>query len=137
MVPGFLIAAVLAILATGMALAHRRAWRSEVRSEPEDAQRTFARAQFRRRMQAAGMIFALAVLIATGQFIDDPLVSIFFWLGVAAVAVWIGGLGIIDMSASKRHYGREVRTNIQEQAKLWAEVRRLQDEHRDEGNGKH
>ena len=99
----------------------------------DDAERDYHRRQFRRRMQSSGMLGVLAVGIFLGQWIAEvarPAIVFIFWGGVALVVVWVALLAVADIVATKHHYGRLRQGVLIEQAKLQAQLRRMQEARR-------
>ena len=123
-IPLFLL--ICAAVLMGM---HARTWRSVQEQEMESAERDYHRRQFRRRMQSSGMLGVLAVGIFAGQWVSQvarPTIVFIFWGGVALVVVWVGVLAVADILATKHYYGRLRQGFVIEQAKLQAQLRRMQ-----------
>ena len=107
---------------------HVRTWRRAQRQELDTEGLDYRRRQFRRRMQTSAMLGILAVAIFVGQLIPEEatvLIRVFLG-GVLLVLVWVGLLAVADMLATKHYYGRLRQTYLIEQAKLHAELRRIQ-----------
>ena len=88
-------------------------------------------------MQTSAMLGLLAVALFGGKLLTEWMGSrLFFavyWFGVILVVLWVALLAIVDMWATKHHFGRLRHHCLVEQAKLEAEVRRIQAVR---GNGK-
>lgn len=88
-------------------------------------------------MQTSAMLGLLALAILVGQRVGSRIESrlfVFSYLGVVLLMVgWLVLLAVADMLATKHHFGRMRRTYLVEQAKLQAELRRIQ---ASRGNGK-
>ena len=122
-----LISLLLLGFAAGSMASHVRTWRRAKRQEPEEDSFDYSRRQFRRRMQTSAMLGVLAVAIFAGQLITGPrLLLIVFWGATLLLVVWVVLLAVADMVATKFHFGRLRQTYIIEQAKLKAELRRIQ-----------
>lgn len=109
---------------------HVRTWR-RVRQqglEPDDYD--YRRRQYRRRMQTSAMLGLLAVAILVGQLaalqIESRIFVFGYWGGVLLVVGWVGLLAVVDMLATKHHFSRLRQVYLVEQAKLQAELRRIQ-----------
>lgn len=132
-----LVSALLLLAATGLLAWHVWAWRTSQRQDLDARELDYRRRQFRRRMYTSGMLALLAVVVVTGYlltlwFLSGWLVVVFS-ASVAVLACWVVLLGLLDMWATKRHFGRLRQDCLVEQAKLEAELRRIQAVR---GNGK-
>ncbi len=122
--PSFLL-----LCAAVLMLMHARTWRSQQRQEMEPDEEEYHRRQFRRRMQSSAMLGLVAVGIFVGQLIADvarPAIAIAFWGLVGLVVVWLAVLAMADIVATRYFYGRLRQENLVEQAKLKAQLRRIQ-----------
>jgi len=125
--PAFLVSFFLLLSAVGLMLLHRRTWRLARREESDAGELDYRRRQFRRRMQTSGMLGLVAVALCVGQLIGGPpLWMIGFWAGVLLLLCWIGLLALVDVWATKIHFGRMKQAYLVERAKLQAEVHRLE-----------
>jgi hypothetical protein len=127
-IPAFLLLSAVVLLAM-----HARAWRLIQQQEMDDAEQDYHRRQFRRRMQSSGMLGLLAVGILVGQVIARavPLtVLLVFWGGIVLLVIWVLLLAVADIVATKYHYGRLREGCLIEQAKLRAQLRRVEDPRR-------
>jgi uncharacterized membrane protein YkgB len=123
-----LLAAILLACACGLMVWHLRAWRASKAQGLEQAEYDYRRLQFRRRMQTTAMLGLMAVALPIGLLVMQwwPKAGVFFWGGVLLLVVWVVLLALADVWATSLHYGR-VQTNFTvEQAKLQAEVHRMQ-----------
>lgn len=113
---------------------HLRTWRRAQQREGEAEELDYRHRQFRRRMQTSALLGILAVAIFAGQWITGPLLLAFlFWGGVLLGVGWVGLLAAADIWATKHHFDRLRQTYLIEQAKLQAQIRRIQAAR---GNGK-
>jgi hypothetical protein len=113
--------------AAGLMAWHVRVWRRAQRQELDDRELDHHYRQYRRRMQTSALLGLLAVAILVGSFITGPpLVVTIFWIGALLVACWVVLLAMADVLATKFHFGRLKANYLVEQAKLQAELRRLQ-----------
>ena len=116
---------------------HVRTWRRfrELELEPEEFD--YRRRQFRRRMQTSAMLGLLAIAIFVGElliaWIDSVWFGMSFCVGMLIVVIWVGLLAAVDIFATKHHYDRLRQSYVIEQAKLQAELRRIQAKR---GNGR-
>jgi hypothetical protein len=116
---------------------HVRTWRraQQLEFDPDDLD--FARRQYRRRMQSSAMLGLLAPAIVVGQLVisraESDLAKLSYWGLVVLVVGWVCLLAVVDIWATKHHFSRMRQTYLVEQARLQAELRRLQ---ASRGNGK-
>jgi heme exporter protein D len=127
------ISVVILLAAAALLVSHVRAWKAFQAEPLEPEDREYRRRQFRRRMQCSSMLGLLAIAIVVGRLImlipAPPLPVFVYWSAVVLVVLWIGLLAVVDMIATKHHFARVRDHCLIEQAKLQAELRRLQ------GNG--
>jgi UDP-N-acetylmuramyl pentapeptide phosphotransferase/UDP-N-acetylglucosamine-1-phosphate transferase len=134
------VALLLLLSAAGMMLSHLRAWRAsqEEKLDPEDFD--YRRRQFRRRMQTSAMLGIVGVAILIGYILTlwlrSPAFTIVFWIAIILVLFWTCLLAVVDVWATKHHFSRQRDHCLIEQAKLRAEIRRME-AFRGNGKGKH
>lgn len=101
----------------------------------DDQERMHLNRQFRRRMQASGMLVLIGVMIAAGQFIDGkalPTLFTFYWMGVILLTFWLILLAMGD-AVSIAHYSRNAQARLDVHRKqLEVELERLRAK---QGNG--
>ncbi len=118
-------------------ISHLRSWRRHQGQDLDAEDFDYRRRQFRRRMQTGAMLGILAVALGVGQPLTEWLHSawffVAFWIGVLLVVCWVALLAVVDVWATKHHFGRLQHRWLVEQAKLESEVRRIQSVR---GNGK-
>ena len=121
---GIVLAAVV------MCVWHIRAWRGFRQGEHDAGEYDFRRRQFRRRIQASAMVGLLGLAVFGGCVMMvlrwNPLAITLYWLAVMVVLGWLGLLALADMVATKQYYGRIQDRYAVEQARLKAELRRIQ-----------
>ena len=97
----------------------------------------FYRRQFRRRIQTSAMLGILAVGLFVGElltrWISSQLFFIIYWAAMLLLVIWVALLAAVDIWATKYHFGQLRHKCLIEQAKLHAEIRRIQ---AIRGNGK-
>ncbi len=124
--------------AVGLMLLHARTWR-EFRERDHDVEDfDYRRRQYRRRMQVSAMIGLLAIALFVGwMLMNTSLFSVTFfavyWIVVMLVTCWVLLLALVDIWATKYHYGRLRDRCLIEQARLRAEAVRIRSIR---GNGK-
>jgi len=121
--------------AAGLMVWHVRSWRAQQAAGLDPKELEYRRRQFRRRMQTSSMLALVALSLPVGLWILPvwPKVGVFYWGAVVCLLMWVGALGVADMWATKHYYGR-LRDDCRiEQARLEAELRRIQ---RGRSNGK-
>ena len=132
-----LVSLLLLFAAVGLMLSHVRSWRAFQQAELHAEEFDYRRRQFRRRMQTSAMLALLAVAVFVGYLLTVWLRSAWFapvyWIAVMGVACWVALLAVVDIWATRHHFGRLRHDCLVEQAKLKAEIRRIQSVR---GNGK-
>jgi len=121
-----LVSSFLLLCAAGLMISHVRTWQQVKRQQPETEELDYRRRQFRRRMQTSAMLGLLSIALFVGQLITGPpLLVVAFWGAVLLTLCWIGLLAVLDIWATKHHFGRMRQTYLVEEAKLQAELRRI------------
>jgi len=135
----FTLGFALALMATSAVLmtSHARTWR-RFREQPlDEPEHDYRRRQFRRRMQTSAMLGVLAVAILVGQWVASPPLPFWaplaYWSVTLVLVLWLGLLAAADVVSTRLHYDRLRDGYLVEQARLQAELRRLQ---RSRANGK-
>ncbi len=128
-------AVFLAACAAGLMSWHVRSWRAQRASALEPKELDYRRRQFRRRMQTSALLALIAVALPVGVWVMriQPGAGIIYWCAVLLLVAWVGILAGIDIWATKYFYGKLRDTYRIEQARLQAELRRIQAAR---GNGK-
>jgi len=114
---------------------HVRSWRVQRASDLDPKELDYRRRQFRRRMQTSALLALIAVALPIGVWITPirPAAGVIYWAGVLLLVAWVALLAVIDIWATKYYYGKLRDTYRIEQARLQAELRRIQS---GRGNGK-
>jgi len=124
------VSVILLLTATGLLLSHVWAWRAFQQQPLEAEELDFRRRQFRRRMHTSAMLGLLAIAVLIGYVLTWWLRSgwfaLVFWTAVMVLACWVMLLAAMDIWATKRHFGRLRQHYVIEQAKLEAQIRRIQ-----------
>ena len=118
-----IFATVLFAIAALLMLQHEWTWRKIQRTERDSREVDFARRQYRRRLQASGLIGVVAVAIAVSGWVEQAWQVLFYWIGVALVVVWILLLGLVDWASSYAHFQRIHKRQLAEHAALQAELK--------------
>jgi hypothetical protein len=105
---------------------HRRAWRGvEQDASVPEHERRYARSQFRRRMQASGIIGALGAAIGVRSLIPhEPLPMVLYLLFLAGACFSIMLLAGLDAWATRQFYARIRSEQLTAQIKLARELAR-------------
>lgn len=126
----FAVSILLLLAAAGLMVSHVRIWRAFQEQSLDEEDFDYRRRQFRRRMQTSAMLGLLGIAMPLGCFLTEWIRSGWFaalyWCGVMGVACWVGLLALVDIWATKHHFGRLRHTCIVEQAKLKHEIDRIQ-----------
>jgi amino acid permease len=135
-------AGLMLVCALALMVSHVRSWRAQQAAGLDPKELDYRRRQFRRRMQTSAMLAVVAAALPVGMWIlrHDreagpiwPKVAVIYWGGVLVLVLWLGALALADMWATKRYYGKLGYDYRVEQARLEAELRRIQAAR---GNGK-
>ncbi|MEN6459232.1 MAG: hypothetical protein ABFC63_09905 [Thermoguttaceae bacterium] len=127
-----IVAACLTLASGVMMLSHVRTWRAFQRGGPYAPDFDYRRRQFRRRMQTSAMLGILAVSLPIGvaltEWLRSGLFAFCYCLAAVLLVCWILLLAIVDIWATKRHFGRLGDKFLFEKLKLDAELRRAERE---------
>ncbi len=119
--PLFLFGAAMALLAS-----HRRAWMKVQQEWPGAEELDFRRRQYRRRMQTTGMLAVTAFAVSFGEHLpkltDSQLAIVFYWMAVLGLVAWTILLAMVDIWATRAHYGRIARRCLDDQTVLLAKM---------------
>ena len=122
-----LISGLLLSAAAALMCWHVRAWRATRSRKLEPTEEDYHRRQYRRRMQTSAMLGVLAVALLTGQLLDPPPhIAIWYLGGMLFLVVWLVLLALLDITATKYHFGRLRHDYLIKQAQLRAELNRIQ-----------
>ena len=128
------VSLILFICTLAWMVSHLLSWREVKQRGLEGDELNFRWRQFRRRMQTSAMLGILAVALLVGPFLTEPPGWVLaFWGGVVLLVIWVILLALVDVWATKYHFGRVRQTYLAEQAKLQAELHRIRAVR---GNGK-
>jgi hypothetical protein len=134
------VSVLLLLVAVGLIVSHVYSWRAFQQAGLEAEELDYRRRQFRRRMQTSATLGLLAIAVLVGYVLTIWLRSgwfmLVFWGAVMGLACWVTLLATVDIWATKHHFSRQRDHCLVEQAKLRAEIRRLQ-AFRGNGKGKH
>jgi len=123
-----LVSALLVAVSVGMMVLHVRTWRTFRQQELDEEDFDYRRRQYRRRMQTSAMLGLLAIALSVGhvliEWVHSDWFAIIFWGITMLVACWVGLLALVDLWATKHHFGRLHHRCLVEQAELQAELRR-------------
>lgn len=128
LVVSYVFPGAIIMLAVAMIVSHWRTWRSMAGHNCDDAERTYQRRRFRRRMQTSVMLALIGVALIVGQWIPPriwPSTYVFFWCGVVLMVFWVVLLAGADFLATSTRIGRLQRQRAAEQSRLQAELIRL------------
>jgi hypothetical protein len=126
MYAAFLISLILLSLSGVLLDMHRSSWRSAKQNNSlSDSDLRFARAQYRRRTQASGIIGAIGVAIALWPLVPpEPWPYLLYTGSLAGACACIMLLAAIDVWATRQNYARLRSEQLTAQVKLVQELRR-------------
>jgi UDP-N-acetylmuramyl pentapeptide phosphotransferase/UDP-N-acetylglucosamine-1-phosphate transferase len=131
------VSAILLLTAAALLVSHVWAWRASQRQELDTGERDYRRRQFRRRMHTSATLGLLGVAVLIGYLLtlwfQASWLALVFSASVMVLLCWVVLLAAMDIWATKRHFGRLRQDCLVEQAKLEAQIRRIQAVR---GNGK-
>ena len=105
---------------------HRRSWRAaRQNAELSDHERRFARSQYRRRMQASGIIGLVGLAIGIGPLVPRaPWPMAFYLATLIGACACIMLLALLDVWATRRHFRRLHGERLAEELKLAIKLHR-------------
>lgn len=132
-VPAAAVGAGLVLLGGWFIGLHLRTYRRERSRESADAaERAYYQRQFRRRMQASGLIMVIGVLLPIGDSVipwpagQGGLIAwAMYWLFVLGLTGWVMLLAVGDLAATRTHAQTAFNRLQQKQRALQAEADRL------------
>jgi hypothetical protein len=151
----FLSSALFSLLLLGVSVVlmylHWRAWKVFQQGELPPAEFDYRRRQFRRRMQASGMIGIVGLALFAGvafflgreslvPWIEDLVVIVTYWFAVLLVTVWMFLLAFVDMWATRRYLTRICEDDLLAQTRFHADLyrqKRANRENQDAAGGAH
>jgi hypothetical protein len=105
---------------------HRRSWRSALQDDSmPERERRYCRAQYRRRMQASGIIGALGAAIGVRSLVPHepwPMILYLVFLSGACLSIML--LAGLDAWATRQHYARIRTEQLTAEIKLARELAR-------------
>ena len=103
---------------------HRRSWRAAQQDTAlSDRERRFYQAQYRRRMQASGIIGLLGAAIGIRPLVPaEPWPMVVYLLSLAGACACITVLAALDAWATRQHYARLRSEQLSAQLKLAREL---------------
>jgi hypothetical protein len=137
--PSVLFSLLLLLVSGVLMLTHWRSWNAFRQQEQPQSEFDFRRRQFRRRMQASGMIGIVGITLFIGvafflgresliPWFEDPVVIFVYWAAVVLITVWMVLMALVDIWASQRYVNRILEDDLFEQTKLHAEIFRQRNE---------
>ena len=104
----FVLSLTLLGLSGALIDSHRRSWRDALaRVDLPERTRRFASSQYRRRLQASGMIGVIGVLVAIWPVVPRfPGPMMFYVSALLAGSGWIMLLAVLDFFSTRHHFRR-------------------------------
>ena len=128
MLPTLLFSAAIVFGSVVLLAWHVKAWREADHGGLAERDYEFFRRQFRRRMQASGMLGMIGLLILGHLWVSDNTMLALYWTGVLGLLVWTMLLAASDFAASRLHYGPQVAQQQTEHLLLNREIERFRRE---------
>jgi hypothetical protein len=132
--PALVFGALLVLAAGAMLASHVRTWRRR-RNDPEleEGERQHYERQFRRRMQASGIVAIIGVMLPLGDPSEQALIPwrahpawlSVYWIIVLGLAMWVMLLAAGDLLATRVHSQVALSRLRQKQRELEREAARL------------
>jgi hypothetical protein len=126
MIVTYVFSLLLIALSGVMLDMHRRTWRhAEDNASLSSGERRYALSQYRRRMQASGIIGLLGAAIGIGPLVPQrPWPFTLYLASLSAACLAITALAAIDFWATRQHFARLHSEHLAAQAKLMREFHR-------------
>jgi hypothetical protein len=104
---------------------HRRAWRhAQDSTDLPPQEKRYSLSQYRRRMQASGMIGLIGAAIAVGPLVPHrPEPMTLYLAALLAACAWIMLMALLDYWATRQHYRRIRSEQLTAQVRLTMELR--------------
>lgn len=104
------IATLIVPASVAMIVWNRREWRHWQQAGLDAADLEYRHRQFLRRIQTSIMLGLLGLMMGTGQLLtewaESPRFTVLFWTITLLLLVWIILLALVDIWATRRHFGR-------------------------------
>jgi hypothetical protein len=125
MIATYVVSLLLVGLSGALLDMHRRSWRrAQVDETLGVSGRRFALSQYRRRMQASGIIGALGLAVGCEPLIPHEALSFVLYLGsILGACLAIVVLAAIDAWSTRQHFARMSSEHLAAQVKLAREMR--------------
>lgn len=128
MLPTILFSAALVLGSLIMVAWHVKSWREADHGGLTERDYNFHRRQYRRRMQASGMLGFIGLLILGHLLVHDTTMLAMYWTGVLGLLVGTVLLAASDFAASRLHYGPRVADQQAEHLLLKREIEKFRRE---------
>jgi hypothetical protein len=104
----FVLSLTLLGLSGALIDSHRRSWRDALeKADLPERVRRFVLAQYRRRLQASGMIGVIGALVAVWPLVPRLPGPMMFYVAVLLAGCgWIMLLAVLDLFATRHHFRR-------------------------------
>ena len=131
--PSALFSLMLLLFSGVLMLMHWRSWKAFQQENLPQMERDYRRRQYRRRMQASGMIGIVGIALFVGvafflgresliPWIEDIVLIVSYWFAVLLITVWMALLALVDVWATRRYLTRICENDLMEQTKLHADL---------------
>ena len=126
--PSLWICGLLVIASLWMMRMHVGTWRAVDGDESREAHEVnYHRRQYRRRMQASGILGLLGIMILVGHFVRPPMAALvvaLYWATALLTVAWLLVLACFDAISTRLYFGRMRRRAESQEALRKAKLRR-------------
>ncbi len=125
MIATYIVSLLLIGLSGALLDMHRRSWhRAQANKELAPAELRFALSQYRRRMQASGIIGVLGVAVGCEPLIPhEPVAFVLYLASILGACVAIVVLAAMDAWSTRQHFARLSSEQLAAEVKLARELR--------------
>lgn len=133
-IPAVVMGGSLVLLGGWFMSLHWQAWRRHaVDPTLDDGEREHYRRQFRRRMQASGIILVIGLMLPIGDSLipwrkGDASIATLYWLFVLGLTCWVLLLAMGDLASSRAQSRAALSRLRSKQRELQAEADRLREQ---------
>ena len=120
---------VMALVLLGI---HWQSWQKIDHGGLSERERLFYRQQFRRRIQASGMLGVVGLLMIGTLWLETAWSELLAWLGIMLALLWTIGMALLDWWSTRTYFGRDEAITAAQIGMLKREIRKYAEEQRRE-----